>query len=115
MNTGLTGWLNPDGKFYKCESWEHMDKAEELVKEYGYKKSECLEPEDDLLIKNGWVRISLMTVFGHEFGISFIRKLSQEQKNFLEPYVYEEYGFPVEEYDRKRLLEELAEISSVVE
>lgn len=109
MNTGTTGWLNPDGKFYECESWEHMYKAEEIVKEYGYVKSKCTEEEEEVLLRNGWIRISFIITFFHGFTFGYIRKPTQEQLNFLKPYLYGEYGFPVEEFDRKQLMRELGE------
>lgn len=42
------GWIAPDGRYYKCNSWEHDKTAEkELNSSY----------ED--LIKSGWITISL--------------------------------------------------------
>jgi len=110
MNTGRTGWLDPDGKFFPCSSYDHMVEAERLVKKYGYEPDEDGRPDDDLLLLNGWVRISILTVLRHSFYISyFVDHLKQEQLRFLKPYLYEEYGLPVEDYCKRDLLRQIEE------
>ena len=108
MTSGKTGWLSPEGKLYECETWEHMDTSEKLVKEFNYDYEE--NREDEALLNNGWVKISISTFMDHGYVVEYsVRKLSQEQLNFLKPYIYGNYELPMVERDREDLLSQLGE------
>lgn len=66
------GWIAPDGRYYKCNSWEHDKTAEkELNSSY------------DKLIKYGWLTVSL-GVSGSKYSINCLSWLiTQEQYNKL--------------------------------
>ena len=71
------GWMSPDGEIISCESWEHIDKAEEIIAERGYAVREKSRP-DDFLYDNGWTKIAIVTAFGH--GMAFYVKRPTEQQ-----------------------------------
>ena len=106
MSAGKTGWLSPDGKLYECETWEHMDTAEKLAKEYGYDIEEY--QEDQTLLDNGWAKIGIATMFEHGYAVNYHgNKLTYQQLDFLKPYIYGEYELSLIPRCKKDLLEQL--------
>ena len=110
MDQTRTGWLSPDGKFYPCLSYDHGEEAVDLVKKYGYPGIDENERVDDILISNGWVRISIASYMEHNFVINILRPYSQDQLIFLKPYAYGEYGLPLRESCRQEILYQLGEL-----
>ena len=85
-----------------------MDASEKLVKEFNYDYEE--NREDEVLLNNGWVKISISTFIDHGYVVEYsTRKLSYEQLSFLKPYIYGEYELPMVERDREDLLSQLGE------
>ena len=83
-----TGWLSPEGKLYDCDYYEHIGLAREIAEKSGASDEEMWTAED-YLFKHGWVRISMIVFLDHGFVVSFpsSRTISQEQRQFLKPYV----------------------------
>jgi hypothetical protein len=85
----LLGWLSPEGKMYECEYLDHIATAEELCSKYGYTDEDvhC----DDILMKHGWVHLSMTTFFSHSWIIMWNEPWKQHltipQKHFLKPYI----------------------------
>lgn len=78
------GWMSPYGEIVSCESWEHTDKAEEILNDI---KCELDKPvigftptPDDILLRLGWIKISIMQFLGHGLHFSIYRMASEEQK-----------------------------------
>ena len=85
----LLGWLSPEGKMYECEYLDHIATAEELCSEYGYTDEDI--HYDDILMKHGWVHLSMTTFFSHSWIIMWNTPWKQHltipQKHFLKPYI----------------------------
>ena len=101
----LCGWLDPNGKLYKCEYWGHSDLAYQLVEDYKY-KYDYSTPIEEVLIENGWIKL-YYSMFDRNhiqfYGPPFI---SEAQKNILRNDYFEHpdyWGkdgkFYLEEYD----------------
>lgn len=72
---GDSGWISPEGKYYKCNSYGHIELAEELAK-YGLtKKPLKLGLDSDL---EGWLHLS-----DGAFLFNVYEKLSQNQIDFM--------------------------------
>lgn len=80
------GWLSPTGELIRCSMYDHITVAEEIIEKYKY--SNFAGPEDDYLIRLGWVHISLslMGEQGYSIYWNTSRHLSNEQFAFLQPY-----------------------------
>lgn len=77
-----TGWLSPTGEFIECESREHFIIAYNIAQRIGLHDENC--NSDDVLLKHGWIRISMLTFFEHGFCFSYKREsASENQKIFL--------------------------------
>lgn len=83
-----TGWLNPAGRFYPCETFEHFAVAEEIIGDY------YIAAPDDALMDIGWVKITRSMLGMKEQGIFWEKHLTQPQIEFLRPY-FEENDEPV--------------------
>lgn len=59
----MNGFLDTEGILYECSSWEHLDKAEEIVESMGISISNRLEAEN-YLQKLGWVVVRTRDVYG---------------------------------------------------
>lgn len=70
-------------------SYDHISVAHDIVNEYKY-TSNLLEPipDDALLLNHGWVHISISNIPVKQYCIywNYRRKLTHEQRCFLEPY-----------------------------
>lgn len=83
------GFLDTEGKLHKCESWEHLDKAWEIVvDEMGIAVQNRLEAEE-YLQKLGWIVIRAKDVYGligyyKEQGNEERYHLTDIQKKWLE-------------------------------
>ena len=95
-----TGWLAPDGSFFKCHSYDHIAEAREIVDKLGYSD---ISPEgkrihaDDNLMSHGWCYIGISCFMCHEWRIGWNKFLTEYQKQFLKPY-FEESDLPVNEF-----------------
>lgn len=83
----LSGYLDTEGKLHKCESWEHLDLAYEIVEKLGVSVRNRIEAED-YLQKLGWIVVRVNDVYGligcFKDGSKDIRyHLTEEQKNWL--------------------------------
>lgn len=59
----MNGFLDTEGILHECSSWEHLDKAEEIVESIGVSISNRLEAEK-YLQKQGWVVVRTNDVYG---------------------------------------------------
>ena len=89
-----TGWLSPEGKFYPCACYDHISTAREIIDELKIQDDSNNAVPDDILIKHGFVGISIMTLTDHGF-VFYYKKLTPEQARFLKPYIEDEYELPV--------------------
>ncbi len=100
-----TGILSPNGNFIECESYEHLDLAEEIAEklnsEYSHKSRIACE---EYLQKLGYIVVRAHDVYGLigylDDDDKFIY-LSDEQKKWLEKH-YDE--FPT---DKQRSIDDL--------
>ena len=83
----ITGWLAPDGSFYQTGTMEHLAYARELMTQY-YKHDGYVPNEDDVLLKHGWCKITIMTFLAHGYYFVWKRHLTAEQKAAIKP-IYE--------------------------
>lgn len=85
----VVGWLSPEGKLYECEYMDHIAEAERLVKKYKYKDDNPIK--DDVLMNHHWIHLTTTTFGIHTWMIlwrdPWRNRLTQEQKNFLKPYI----------------------------
>jgi len=54
------GWLSPDGQFYRCPDWAHLELARRLVWDFGWvtrRTRRRLARAEERLDKAGWTRI----------------------------------------------------------
>ena len=72
---GDSGWISPEGKYYACNSYGHIDLADELVKSGLTKKPLQLGLDSDL---EGWLHLS-----DGAFLFNVYEKLSQNQIDFM--------------------------------
>lgn len=59
----MNGFLDTEGILHECSSWEHLDKAEEIVESMGVSVNNRLEAED-YLQKQGWIVVRTRDVYG---------------------------------------------------
>lgn len=88
-----TGWLDPNGNFYPCETFEHVAVAEGIVNDLEL-VSRNTTHSDDILLEHGWAQISRSLLGMKEQTIYWNRFLTEHQKQFLRPY-FEENDEPV--------------------
>ena len=80
----MNGYLDREGKLHPCNSWEHLDKAAEIVEEMGVKTGNRLDAEE-YLKKLGWIVVRSCDVYGF-IGLRVNGKrlhLTDAQKEFL--------------------------------
>lgn len=82
-----TGWMAPDGDFYQTGVMEHLFLAHELVETY-YPDSPYVPYEDDILLKHGWCKVTIMNFLEHGYYFVWNRHLTAEQKAVIKP-IYE--------------------------
>ena len=89
-----TGWLSAEGKLYKCDLYEHLSLAREIAEKIGASYKE-LYLADKYLLNNGWVQLSIMMFLDHGWLVTFPESgtISQEQRQFLNPYVEDNMDF----------------------
>lgn len=75
-----TGWLNPAGRFYPCETFEHVAVAEEILGD------RYIVAPDDSLMDSGWVKITRSLLGIKEQNIFWEKHLTKPQIEFLRPY-----------------------------
>lgn len=97
-----TGWLAPDGSFYACNHYEHVETAGEIVNKYNYSEFDSEGkhiPADDNLLNRGWCYIGIFLFWVHEWRIFWNKYLTEYQKRFLKPY-FENGGLPVNDISK---------------
>lgn len=75
----MNGFLDTEGKLHKCEAWEHLDYATELVENMGVSINNRLEAEE-YLQKLGWVVVRDSDVYGL---IGYYKKDSNDIRHHL--------------------------------
>jgi len=75
-----TGWLDPAGKFYPCETFEHIDVAEKII------GNRFVTAPDDVLMNSGWVKITRSLLGKKEQNIFWEKHLTITQIDFLRTY-----------------------------
>lgn len=86
-----TGWLGPNGKLYYANYMDHYAVSEEIIEKQGF-ESEPNENCDDVLLRNGYVRISMQRFlsFGIVFGFphkEILEECGKEMCKFRVPYI----------------------------
>jgi len=76
------GWLTPKAELIKCNQYGHLDTARCLVKEFGYPIND--RPFDDILLDNGWIRISMQTFYDKGYMIWLPKHITAYQQDFLD-------------------------------
>lgn len=87
------GWLSPDGKLIKCNYMDHWQTSEGIAKEAGAPDGVLY---DDYLLNRGWVHLTMTTYLEHGWAVIFPYNtygLTQEQHDFLKPYVEDNIDF----------------------
>lgn len=82
------GWLDPTGTMIECGHSDHIATARTLVDLYHYQNPDHL-PEDDVLLKHGWVHVTMSLLGNREWCIWWENRLTDYQKNYLRPYFEE--------------------------
>lgn len=98
------GWLAPNGEMRKAEYLGHLVLAEKICDEL-YPDNSILWP-DDKLMDIGYVHITRLSSCGYDVIILHNRFLTEEQKNYIRPYVEELQNW-MDEYNYDLLLEDL--------
>ena len=80
-----TGWLAPNGDFYKCSLYEHIDVAREIIDKLAVQRNGQHHP-DEILLSAGWVQITRSLLGNKEQNIFWKKFLTDYQKLFLRPY-----------------------------
>ena len=83
-----TGWLAPNGDFYQCETFDHTSIAERIVNKL-HLVSQRTYHADDVLLDNGWAKITRSLLRVKEQHIVWDKFLTEYQKQFLRPYFEE--------------------------
>ena len=80
-----SGYIAPNGDFYSCDYFEHLDAADELLSTfYDYT---TLDSEEEL-VKKGWICIHcLMSSFVPTYLFRFRGHLTPEQIHIIKPIV----------------------------
>lgn len=60
------GWLDPTGTMIECGHSDHIATARTLVDLYHYQNPDHL-PEDDVLLKHGWVHVTMSLLGNREW------------------------------------------------
>ena len=104
MNTQLqTGWLDCDGTLVTCDVYDHSFFATQLVEKYGYPY--FMEgAASDILLKHGWVQITISSWPRKEWRVFWKRFLTEAQIKFLEPYFND--VLPVSKWDYNKFINE---------
>lgn len=76
---GTSGYVSPEGDYYKCHSYGHIELAEQLFEAGLTKHVIRLGYQEDM---ENWIHISRGT-----FYFSFSDKLTQKQIDFLDDYM----------------------------
>ena len=72
FKTLKVGWMAPNGDFYPCSMWDHMETAIDLYESnYGYKFERDCAYADDLLKTKGWIGIHFLICVDHGYLFSF--------------------------------------------
>ena len=80
----IIGFLSPDGTLYPCSSYEHICKADEIIKKLNIIKSNPYELSEDTLLQNGWVCIRIRDVYKAIYdNTGHIIFLTLQQENFF--------------------------------
>ena len=74
------GWMSPDGEVISCESWEHNDKAEEILGGLGYTEKDYKTRPDDFLWEHGWLKTHVVRFLGNGLSFSIHRMATEKQK-----------------------------------
>lgn len=75
-----TGWLDPAGRFYPCDTFDHVAVAEEIVGDH------YIAAPDDALMDSGWVKITRSLLGMKEQNIFWEKHLTNPQIEFLRAY-----------------------------
>lgn len=76
------GFLAPDGTWYPCDCWCHLDKAVEICSSLGQTKSK-LDAENYLYHQGYIIFYARHAAFNHYEGNGRVRLLTHKQKEFL--------------------------------
>lgn len=80
-----TGWLAPNGDFYKCEVFDHVGVAADIIDKLNIQRGGRYH-SDDILLSGGWVKITRSLLGVKEQNIVWDKFLTEYQKQFLRPY-----------------------------
>ena len=75
-----TGWLSPNGDFYPCGVYEHIECAREILKDKNANRA------DEKLLDSGFAEITISQLGIKEWRVYWKHFLTDLQKNFLRPY-----------------------------
>ena len=104
MNTQLqAGWLGCDGTFVPCNVYDHWFFATQLVERYGYPYF-MERSASDVLLKRGWVQITISNWPRKEWRVLWDRFLTEAQVKFIEPYFND--VLPASEWDYDKFIDE---------
>lgn len=95
-----TGWLSPNGEFYPCATFDHIEVAEDIISKVGIQANGVYHP-DDVLMSAGWVHITRSSLGMKEQNVFWDKFLTEHQKRFLKPY-FEENDEPVSDVAKAR-------------
>lgn len=76
------GWLDPSGTMIECGHSDHIATARTLVNLYHYQNPDRL-PEDDVLLKHGWVHVTVSLLGNREWCIWWENRLTDYQKKII--------------------------------
>ena len=88
-----TGWLAPNGDFYECAVFDHIDVARNILDKIAVHRNGKCHP-DEILLSAGWVQITRSMLGIKEQNIFWEKFLTEYQKQFLRPY-FEENDEPI--------------------
>ena len=77
------GWLSPNGEFYECKYYEHLDTADEIIEKNNlhYNTAKYFSP-DEFLLKTGWVKFGIALLGHKEYWIHWERRMTEHQKQY---------------------------------
>lgn len=84
-DTFLIGWLSPDGDFYECDIYDHLECAANICRKLGYEEYGAV---DDTLLNHSWVHITF-SLSHRKFFIEWNKFLTVPQIWYLKPYFEE--------------------------
>lgn len=83
----ICGFLDPAGYFYRCNRFEHLDKAKEICETFKIKKVKPYDLWEDVLLKNGWICIRSCDVYKAIYDDSGeILFITEKQQEFFEKH-----------------------------